>query len=86
MTDKTYMIRFKSPETSTRYMSAASVEVNGDNLVLLNSVGEPVVIFLLEIVESWTVINLAECAPEGFFELNKWGGSTRFRGAPMKID
>ena len=86
MIDKTYMVRFESPEIGALYMSAASAEVDGDNLVLLNSIGEPVAIFLLEIIESWSVLNLSKCTPEGFSELNKWGGSARFRGGSMGID
>ncbi len=73
MMEKTYMVRFESPEISTQYMTAASAKVDGENLVFLNSIEEPVAIFQLEIVESWTVINLSKCAPEGFSELSRWG-------------
>jgi hypothetical protein len=63
MMERTYMVRFEMPGHSARYMTAASANVDGENLVFLNSVGEPVAIFLLEIVESWTVINPVEmCA------------------------
>jgi hypothetical protein len=81
MIEKTYMVRFETPENSAQYMTAASAKVDGENLVFLNSIGEPVAVFLLEIVESWTLINLSKCAPEGFSELNKWEGSPRLRGA-----
>lgn len=71
------MVRFKPPEISAQYMTAASAKVDGESLIFLNSTGEPVAIFQLENVESWTVINLSHCAPEGFSELNRWGGSAR---------
>jgi hypothetical protein len=87
MTDKTYMVRFKPPEISTQHMSAASAEVYGDHLVFLNSNEETVAFFPLEIVESWTVTNLSQCAPEGFAEfVESGGGSARLGTAPMKID
>jgi hypothetical protein len=61
MIEKTYMVRFETPENSAQYMTAASAKVDGENLVFLNSIGEPVAVFLLEIVESWTLINLSKC-------------------------
>ena len=48
-------MRFKSPETSTQSLVATSAEVHGDYLVFLNSKGELAALFLLEIVESWTI-------------------------------
>jgi hypothetical protein len=52
--DKTYLIRFKTPALRPQIVIAASVEIQGEHLILLNSKGELTALFLLEIVESWT--------------------------------
>jgi hypothetical protein len=54
--DKTYLVQFKAPETSTQPVVATSAEVHGEHLVFLNSRGELAGLFLFEIVESWTEI------------------------------
>lgn len=64
MPDKAYLVRFNPPEISAQHMTAASTDVYGDHLVFLNSKEEPVGIFLLDTVESWTVTNLSKYAPE----------------------
>ena len=77
MSDKTYVVRFKQPEISAQHVIAASVEVYSDHLVFLSSNEEPVAFFWLEIVESWTVTNLAKFSPERFSESVEWAASAR---------
>jgi hypothetical protein len=50
--DKTYIIRFRSPGISTDVVVAASVEVHGEDLAFLNSIGQVVAVFPFEVVES----------------------------------
>jgi hypothetical protein len=54
MTDKTYLVRFKPPEISTQPVVAERAEIHGEHLVFLNSKGELVALFLMEIVEGWS--------------------------------
>ena len=56
MTDKTYVVRFKTPELSTQPVNAASAEIQGDHVVLRDSQGKLVALFSMDIVESWSVI------------------------------
>jgi hypothetical protein len=53
MTDRTFIVRYKPPETSTQPVVAARAEIDGDYLVLINSKGELAAMFLLKVVESW---------------------------------
>jgi hypothetical protein len=73
MADKRYLISCKVPEISTQSIVAASCEVHGEHLVLLNSKGQLAAMFLLEIVESWSVTYISKYAPERFSELVQWG-------------
>jgi hypothetical protein len=57
MSDKAYLIRFKHPELGIQSVIAASAEIHGEHIVLLNSKGKPAALFLTEVVESWS-----ECA------------------------
>jgi hypothetical protein len=75
MTGKTYQVSCKAPKVSTQSVVAASCDVYGDHLVFLNPSGGFAAIFLLEIVESWSVTNVSGCAPERFSESVKWGDS-----------
>jgi len=52
--DKTYIVRFKSPEISTDVVLAATVEVHGEDLAFVSSKGELAALYLFEIVESWS--------------------------------
>ena len=54
MTDKTYLVRLKPRELGLHVVVAASAEIHGEHIVLLNSDGELAALFLLEIVENWT--------------------------------
>jgi hypothetical protein len=52
--DKTYIIRFKTPDIATDAVVAARVEVNGEHLAFLNSKGELAALLRFEVVESWS--------------------------------
>jgi hypothetical protein len=56
MPDKTFLAQCKAPEAS-RIVVAATLEVHGEHLAFLNSEGELAALFLMEIVESWNVLN-----------------------------
>ena len=66
MADKRYLISCQTPEISTQSVVAASCEVYGEHLVFLNSKGQLAAMFLLEIVESWSVADLSKCNRETF--------------------
>jgi hypothetical protein len=53
-TDKTYVVRFKSPDIAIEAVIAARVEVYGEHLGFVNSKGELAALYLFEIVESWS--------------------------------
>jgi hypothetical protein len=54
MSDKTYLLRFKHPELSIQPAIAASAEIHGEHIALRNSKGKLAVLFLTEVVESWS--------------------------------
>jgi hypothetical protein len=54
MTDKRYSVRISTPQPSTYILVAATAEIHGEHLVFLNSESQPLFLFLLEIVESWS--------------------------------
>ena len=84
MTDKIYTVRFKQGAIDTQHLTGASAEVYGDQLVFLNSSGELVALFQLEIVESWMVTNRSNCTPAGFSELVQCGGSAVYLPPEVK--
>ncbi len=47
----------KAPSGALQHVRAATVEFYGDHLVLLDSQGKLAALFMMEIVESWNVIN-----------------------------
>ena len=53
MMDKTFWIRFKPPELSSQLVIAARAEIQGEHLILLNSVGKLVALFLLDDLDDW---------------------------------
>lgn len=57
MPDETYLVRMKAPSGALQHVRAATVEFYGDHLVLLDSQGKLAALFMMEIVESWNVIN-----------------------------
>ncbi len=66
MADKRYLVSCKTPEIGTQSVVAASSEIHGEHLVLLNSKGKLAAMLLLESVESWSVTYLSNCASERF--------------------
>jgi hypothetical protein len=54
MSDKAYLFWFKHPELSTQFVTAASAEIHGEHIALLNSKGKLAALFLTEVVESWS--------------------------------
>lgn len=53
MTDKTYLVRFKPPETSTQTVVARIAEVADDYLCMFKD-GNLVGLFAMDVVESWS--------------------------------
>ncbi len=56
MVDKTHLLRLKPPTLGLQHVMAASVEIHGEHLALLNSNGKLVALFLMEEVQSWNVL------------------------------
>jgi hypothetical protein len=54
MADKTYIVRFKPPETSVQSVRAATDEVTDGYLVLRYEDGTLAALFLMEVVEGWS--------------------------------
>jgi hypothetical protein len=77
MSDKVYLFRFKHPELSIRPVIAASAEVHGEHIVLLNSKGKPAALFLAEVVESWSEFAPLEGSAPGELEANSLTRSNR---------
>jgi hypothetical protein len=57
MTDKTYLVRFKAPDTVPELVVAEDIQIHGEHLIFLNSKGDLAALFLLEIVESWSELS-----------------------------
>jgi hypothetical protein len=64
MTENIYLIRFKPAEIGTHTMVAATAEIHGEHLVLLNAEGKINALFLMDTVESWSQIP-NRCIPFG---------------------
>jgi hypothetical protein len=56
MADVTFVVRFKSRDLQPQLVSASRVEIQGDHLVFLDSLGKLIALFLMEAVESWSEI------------------------------
>jgi hypothetical protein len=56
MIDKTYIVRFKPPETSSQTVIAAVAEVADEYLWMFKD-GELVGLFAMEVVESWSEVS-----------------------------
>jgi hypothetical protein len=54
MTDRRFMVRFKPAELTPQLVVAERAEFQGEHLVFLNSAGEFVALFVVDIVESWS--------------------------------
>jgi hypothetical protein len=59
-TDHTFVVRFKPPLERIHNVIASTVEIQGDNLAFLNSIGELTALFLFDMVGSWNVLSRAE--------------------------
>lgn len=58
MEDKTFLIKFKAPDSAMRTVIAATIEIQGDHLMLMDSEGLVAALFVLDAVESWSVLPL----------------------------
>lgn len=47
----------RAPSGALQHVRAATIECHGEHLVFLNSDGKLAALFLMEMVESWNVIN-----------------------------
>jgi hypothetical protein len=56
MTDKAYLVRLKPREIGLQIVIAARAEFHGEHIALLNSKGKLAALFLMEMVESWSVL------------------------------
>jgi hypothetical protein len=63
MPDRTYIVRFKPPETSTQPVVAAKAEVVDDYLVMVKENGELAALFAIEVVEEWSVVSDVPSTP-----------------------
>ncbi len=54
VTDTKYLVRFKPAELGIQFFTANRAEIQDEHLVFLNSKGELVALFLMEVVESWS--------------------------------
>jgi hypothetical protein len=59
MTDKACLVRLKPREMGLQIVIAARAEFDGEYIALLNFNGKLAALFLIEIVESWSVLGNA---------------------------
>jgi hypothetical protein len=57
MAEQTYLVEFKPPSQAIQQVIAVTAEIHGDHLVFLNSEGKLAALFLMEMVESWTLLH-----------------------------
>jgi len=55
MAEKTYVVWFKHPENTVQRVRATTAETADGYLVLRNEEGEIAGLFLLEVVEAWSL-------------------------------
>jgi hypothetical protein len=55
--DKTYLVRIKARSVALQHVTAVLAEIHDEHLVFLNSDSKLSPLFLMEIVESWNVLN-----------------------------
>jgi len=53
MSEKAYVVRFKNPGLTTEFVTAATAEIHGEHLALVNSEGKLATLFYMGVVESW---------------------------------
>jgi hypothetical protein len=56
MTDKACLVRFKPREIGLQIVIAARAEFHGEYIALIDSRGNLAALFLMETVESWSVL------------------------------
>ena len=59
MADQTYLVALKPPSQAVQHVIAATVEVRGEHLVLLNAEGQLAALFLMQIIQNWSVLPAA---------------------------
>jgi hypothetical protein len=58
MPDTAYLVRFKGTDLPPELVTARNVEFHGEHLIFLRSDGTLAALFVLEIVESWSEVEL----------------------------
>jgi hypothetical protein len=53
--EKTWIVRFKPPETSIQPVIAATAGIDGDFVVFVRGDGSRAALFAMEVVENWSV-------------------------------
>jgi hypothetical protein len=56
MLEQTYLVTLMPPSRAIQQVFAATAEVRGNHLVFLDAKGNFAALFLLELVESWSVL------------------------------
>jgi hypothetical protein len=56
MADRTYLVALKPPYIPLQHVVAATIEVHGEHLVFLAANGKLAALFLLDVVQSWNVL------------------------------
>lgn len=56
--EKTYLVQFKQRDLNSHLVISVNAEIHGDHLVFLRSDRSLAALFLLEIVESWSEVDL----------------------------
>lgn len=63
MANKAFLARFKPSQLGSQTVIAERAEIQGDHLVFLDSRGALAALFLMEIVDSWSEIELRPSQP-----------------------
>jgi hypothetical protein len=56
MADKTYLVRLKPPSEALQLVAASKFEMHGEHLVFVDTEGKLAALFLMELVQSWNVV------------------------------
>jgi hypothetical protein len=57
MVETTFQVEFRTPDLGAQSVIASHVEVRGEHLLLLDSSGQLVAVFMLENVKSWSEVS-----------------------------
>jgi len=72
MASKAYVVKFKPPALGVHHtVIASTVEIHDEHLIFCDSEGRLGALFLLEIVESWSVLPMPD-RPGLLFDLPMW--------------